>query len=578
MHGAEVRTRRPPASAPRSRYVFPEHWSFLWGEIALYCFVVLVVTGTYMTFFFDPTTTHVVYHGSYAPLRGQDMHGRTPRPSTCRSTCRAGLLARQTHHWAADVFLAAITIHMTRVFFTGAFRKPREVTFWTGLTLLAAAVLEGYMGYSMVDDLLSGMGLAIGWSVAASIPVVGGPFATLLWDGPFPGGTAFESRLYIAHVLLVPVLIGALIGLHLLLVSLLHHTQFRGPRETGRNVVGLRLWPAYAVRSLALFAAVTGVLVVMGGLVQINPIWLYGPFHTYLSENGAQPDWYIGWLIGALRLVPSWEPTAFGRTLVPNPFWGGVLFPLMVFATLYAWPVVERRLSGDRATHNILERPSDNPWRTAFGAAFATWVAVPFFAGSLDRILLAFGIDYEGQVTTMRCGGRSFPCWSSWRRSGSAVLFVARRRLRRPRLPPIRRRRVRFHAVALLLGSGVRVGRIGISLAVRAGVLLGRAGYPCVRSREAVTASGSSLSGGARASPTAAPGSSSSTRLPPRLAAAPRTARPTNTRPRMTTSGMARSAAPGTTTIETSASRSTTTIRMGVVAIMTRLYPSPGLA
>jgi quinol---cytochrome-c reductase cytochrome b subunit len=402
VHAAEVRTRRTGVLRAALGYVFPEHWSFLWGEIALYCFVVLVVTGTYMTLFFDPSSAHVAYHGSYAPLRGQDMSQAYASAVHLSLDVRAGLLARQTHHWAADVFLAAIAIHMARVFFTGAFRRPRELIFWTGLTLLAASVLEGYMGYSMIDDLLSGMGLAIGWSVATSIPVVGGPLATLLWDGPFPGGAAFASRLYIAHVLIVPVLIGALIGIHLLLVSLLHHTQFGGRRETERNVVGLRLWPAYAVRSLALFAAVAGVLVLMGGLVQINPIWLYGPFHPYLSENGAQPDWYIGWLIGSLRLVPSWEPTTFGRTLVPNPFWGGVLFPLMVFTTLYAWPIIERRLSGDRANHNILERPSDNPWRTAFGAAFVTWVAVPFFAGSSDRIFLAFGIDYEGQVAAMR--------------------------------------------------------------------------------------------------------------------------------------------------------------------------------
>jgi ubiquinol-cytochrome c reductase cytochrome b subunit len=402
VHVVDERTRRTSLLRGVLGYVFPEHWSFLWGEIALYCFVVLVVTGTYMTFFFDASTAHLVYHGPYAPLRGQEMSRAYASTVHLSLDVRAGLLARQTHHWAADVFLAAITIHLGRVFFTGAFRKPREPIFWTGVTLLAVAVLEGYMGYSLIDDLLSGMGLAIGWSVATSIPVIGGPLATLLWDGQFPGGSAFESRLYISHVLLVPALIAALLGVHLLLVSLLHHTQFRGRRETERNVVGLRLWPAYAARSLALMCAVVGVLVLMGGLVEINPVWLYGPFHTYLSENGAQPDWYIGWMIGALRLVPSWEPAVLGHTVVPNPFWGGVLFPTAVFATLYAWPLVERRVSGDRASHNLLERPSDNPWRTAFGAAFFTWVGVPFFAGSSDRIFLAFGIDYEGQVSTMR--------------------------------------------------------------------------------------------------------------------------------------------------------------------------------
>ena len=221
---------------------------------------------------------------------------------------KPGLLMRQTHHWAANVFIVAIVLHLLRVFFTGAYRKPRELTYWIGLIMLMTTLLEGYLGYSLADDLLSGMGLAIGYAVALSIPFVGGNIASLIWDGPFPGGPAFFPRMYIAHVLLFPVLIGTLLAVHLLLVAARHHTQFRDARgQTEDRVLGVPAFPGQAPRSLGLFLVTVGVLFLLGGLAQINPIWLWGPFHTYASTNGAQPDWYLGWLIGGLRLVPGWD-------------------------------------------------------------------------------------------------------------------------------------------------------------------------------------------------------------------------------------------------------------------------------
>jgi ubiquinol-cytochrome c reductase cytochrome b subunit len=158
------------------------------------------------------------------------------------------------------------------------------------------------------------------------------------------------------------------------------------------------MWPGYALRSLGLFCAVVGVLLLLGGLVQINPIWLWGPYHTYLSFNGAQPDWFLGWLIGALRLMPAFEPHIAGFTLAGNPFWGGVVFPLVVFTVLFAWPWFERRLTKDHLRHDLIDRPRDNPWRTATGAAFFTWVFAIFFAGSSDRIFYSLGIDYQAQI------------------------------------------------------------------------------------------------------------------------------------------------------------------------------------
>jgi quinol---cytochrome-c reductase cytochrome b subunit len=384
------------------RYVFPDHWSFLLGEVALYSFVVLVATGVYLTFFFKPSLAPVVYHGSYLPLQGREMSEAYQSTVNISLSVKAGLLIRQTHHWAADVFVAAIVVHLLRIFFTGAFRKPRDLTYYVGLLMLILALLEGYAGYSIVDDLLSGMGLAIGYSVLMSIPFVGANLAQLIWNGPFPGSNDFESRLYIAHVLILPIAIGGLIMLHLTLVAARHHTQFIGPRATEKKVVGMPTFPAYMPRTFGLAFAVAAVLFLMGGLIQINPIWQWGPYHISQATNGAQPDWYLGWLIGALRLIPSFDVTIGNYTLIPNPFWGGAAFPLFVFLVLFLWPALERRVTGDYAFHNLLDRPRDAPWRTAIGVAFFTWIFVVFLAGAADRMFVLFGISYQAQIWVFR--------------------------------------------------------------------------------------------------------------------------------------------------------------------------------
>ena len=386
------------------RYVFPDHWSFLLGEIALYSFIVLVGTGIYLTLYYVPSDSQVIYHGSYPLLYGEQMSEAYRSVLNLSLTVPAGLLFRQVHHWAADVFIAAIVLHLTRIFFTGAYRKPRDLNYFIGLTMLMLAILEGFAGYSLGDDLLSGMGLAIAYSVAMSIPFIGGQLATLVWGGPFPGSDSFLGRLEIVHVLLIPVALAVLITVHLAIIMRQHHSQFPGPGRRERNVVGTPMWPAYALRSIGLLLAVAGVLFLLGGLVQINPIWQWGPFHPYLSENGAQPDWYIGWLIGALRLMPNWELVIAGRTVIPNPFWGGAAFPLFVFAVLFAWPAIERKVTGDLRRHDLLDRPRDHPSRTAIGAAFLSWVVIVFAVGSTDRIFYRLGISYTTQIHVWRAG------------------------------------------------------------------------------------------------------------------------------------------------------------------------------
>jgi ubiquinol-cytochrome c reductase cytochrome b subunit len=413
-------------------YVFPDHWTFMLGEIALYAFAVLVATGIYLTLFFEPSTQHVIYQGGYAPLRGHEMTKAFQSTLELSFRTKAGLLLRQTHHWAANVFVAVIVLHLLRVLYTGASRKPRDLNVWVGATLLALAVFEGYAGYSLPDDLLSGMGLAIGYSVLLSVPVVGAWLAMLVWGGQFPGKEVFEGRLYITHVLILPLVMALLISIHLAIIVRQKHTQFPGPGRTERNVVGSPLWPGYALRSLSLLFAVTGVLFLLGGLVQINPIWQYGPYHTYAATNGAQPDWYVGWLIGALRLMPPLEIHAFGYTFVPNPFFGGALFPLIVFGFLYVWPAFERRVSGDDRRHELLDRPRDVPWRTATISAFFSWVAIVFLAGSQDQVALHFHFSYVGLVWIFRIASIVVPV---------VVFFVVRqvaRELKETELHPLR--------------------------------------------------------------------------------------------------------------------------------------------
>ncbi|MBV9838170.1 MAG: ubiquinol-cytochrome c reductase cytochrome b subunit [Solirubrobacterales bacterium] len=386
------------------RYVFPDHWSFLLGEIALYSFMVLVGTGIFLTLYYIPSDTQVIYHGSYPLLQGEQMSEAYRSVLDLSLNVPAGLLFRQVHHWAADVFIASIVLHLIRIFFTGAYRKPRDINYYIGLTMLMLAILEGFAGYSLADDLLSGMGLAIAYSVAFSIPFVGAQLAYLIWGGPFPGSSAFLPRLEIVHVLLIPAALAVLIGVHLAMIVRQHHSQFPGPGRRERNVVGTPMWPAYALRSLGLMLAVASVLFLVGGLIQINPIWQWGPFHPYLSSNGAQPDWYIGWLIGALRLMPNFEPAIGNHTIIPNPFWGGALFPTFVFAVMFAWPALERRFTGDHLRHDLLDRPRDRPGRTAIGAAFLSWVVIVFAVGSTDRLFYRLHISYTAQIHFWRVG------------------------------------------------------------------------------------------------------------------------------------------------------------------------------
>ncbi len=381
--------------------VFPEHWSFMLGEIALYSFIVVLLTGVYLTLWFNPSMTEVVYDGSYAPLKGVKMSESFASALHISFDVRGGLLIRQIHHWAALFFVMAIALHLLRVFFTGAFRKPRELNWVIGVVLFLLAVAAGFSGYSLPDDLLSGTGVRITQGIIQASPIIGTWFSFLLFDGEFPG-TAFLPRLYSIHILLIPGLILALVTAHLLMIWYQKHTQFPGPGKTNDNVVGYPFMPIYMAKAGGFFFIVFGLIVAIAGVVQINPIWAYGPYVPDQVTAGSQPDWYVGFLDGALRLMPNIEFAFWGITFSFNIFFPAMVLAPVLLVILIAYPWFERMASKDNSEHHLLDRPRNVPVRTALGAAMVSFYIVLMIGGGNDVLAYAFHLSINTMIRALQ--------------------------------------------------------------------------------------------------------------------------------------------------------------------------------
>jgi ubiquinol-cytochrome c reductase cytochrome b subunit len=379
------------------RKVFPDHWSFMLGEIALWSFVVLLLTGVFLTLWFRPSMVEIVYDGSYDQLRGIHMSEAYASSLNISFDVRAGLLMRQIHHWAAMIFVASMMIHLLRVYFTGAFRKPRELNWVIGSLLLLLGTLEGFTGYSLPDDLLSGTGIRAADGFMKSMPVVGTYMSFFLFGGEFPGDSIIP-RLYTVHVLLIPGLLLALIAAHMLLLVYHKHTQWPGPGRTEQNVVGFPMLPVYMAKAGGFFFVVFGVLTLMGGLMSINPVWRFGPYNPAEVTAGSQPDWYMGWPDGALRIMPNLETHIWGVTLSWNVFLPIIVLPGLMFTILMMLPFIEAWITGDKREHHLLERPRNAPTRTAVMVALMTFYGLMWAAGGNDIIAIKMGLSIN-QIT-----------------------------------------------------------------------------------------------------------------------------------------------------------------------------------
>lgn len=391
------------------RKIFPDHWSFMLGEIALYSFVVILLTGTFLTFFFQASMAEVTYDGSYGPLKGLDMSAAMQSALHISFEIRGGLLIRQVHHWAALLFVASIMLHMLRIFFTGAFRKPREINWVIGFVLWVLAMAEGFTGYSLPDDLLSGNGLRIIAGMVEGVPFIGSWIEWLVFGGEFPG-TAIVGRLYTLHILLLPAAVLAFIAIHLVFVVTQKHTQYAGPGRTNENVIGVPVLPVFAAKAGGFFFVVFGLLMLMGAFFTINPIWVYGPYDPSPVSAGTQPDWYIGFADGALRLMPGWLggpggiPMEF--TILNTTYSLNILIPIVVLVlfilAVMLYPFLESWVTGDQREHHIADRPRNMPTRTAIGAAGATFYFVLFTGASSDLIATHFKMSIESVILILQ--------------------------------------------------------------------------------------------------------------------------------------------------------------------------------
>ncbi|MCQ9352273.1 cytochrome bc complex cytochrome b subunit [Corynebacterium sp. 153RC1] len=381
--------------------VFPTHWSFMLGEIALYSFIILLLTGVYLTLFFDPSITKVIYEGAYLPLNGVEMSRAYETALNISFEVRGGLFVRQMHHWAALMFMVSMTVHMLRIFFTGAFRRPREANWIIGCVLLLLGMAEGFMGYSLPDDLLSGVGLRIMSAIIVGLPIIGTWLHWLIFGGDFPSEIMLD-RFYIAHVLIIPGIILGLIAAHLALVWYQKHTQFPGPGRTENNVVGVRILPLFGLKAAAFGLITAGVLALMAGLTTINAIWVLGPYNPAQVSAGSQPDIYMLWTDGAARVMPAWE-LYLGNYTIPGAFWVALLCGLLV-ALLIGYPFIEKKITGDDAHHNLLQRPRDVPVRTSLGVMGIVFFFLITLSGGNDLFAYHFHVSLNAMTWVGRIG------------------------------------------------------------------------------------------------------------------------------------------------------------------------------
>ncbi|MEV5071999.1 cytochrome bc complex cytochrome b subunit [Microbacterium sp. LMI12-1-1.1] len=386
---AELRRRRVPT-----------HWTNVFGAVTLGSLVVVTVTGILLMFFYTPSSEGTVYAGSYAPLHGTEVSKAFASTMHVTFDVPGGVVLRQAHHWAALLLPAAITVQLVSTFFTGAFRRPRRAMWVLLLLALIAALASGWSGYALPDDMLSGTGLRIVEGILLGIPVIGTWLASVLFGGAFPG--RIIENLYPLHIVVFPGALLALVALRALAAWRHGPPQFPGRGRTPENVVGVALVPTAATRAGGLFLVVTGLLLLISATVTVSPIWLYGPADPGNAGAGSQPDWYTGFLDGALRLVPpGWEFVWLGRTWTM-----AVLAPLAVvgafFAAVAAYPFLEEWVTGDRRDHHLLDRPRFAATRTGLGVAGLVFVGVLWAAGGADIIATAFSVSIEHVITALQ--------------------------------------------------------------------------------------------------------------------------------------------------------------------------------
>lgn len=400
------------------RKVFPVHSTFFFGEMAMFSFVILVLTGIYLGLIYVPSNADVELNGQTVPQAYASVQLIESIP--------VADLFRNVHHWAAHVMVASIFLHALRIYFTGTYRKPREVNWAVGIVLLGLTLMAGFVGYSLPYDSYAVTATGIGYSIARSIPWVGGVAAELFFGGAFPT-LGSVPRLYTIHVFVVPALIALVMSVHLLIVVKQKHTQpgyARKLSEPGK-VLGVPLWPYQAILAGQLLLLMFGALFLLSAVVPPHPLKDFGPPGPTTPE--VKPDWYLLWIYGFLKIVPSWtEFHLLGTTFSPN-FYGGLLFPTLVFGLMTFAPWIDRTNRWAIRRFEYLEPPRQTPVRLSLGIAVLGFIGTLFLAAFYDQLGMTLWEIWAVIVLVPIAVGGAVYLWS--RRWAQVMRFEPREEL-----------------------------------------------------------------------------------------------------------------------------------------------------
>lgn len=382
---------------------FPADDSFLLGEVAIFSFVIVVLSGIFLGTFYEPSSADVAYQGAVSQFQGEQMPAAFVSVLNITYGIPFGMFVRRIHHWGAHLFIASLGLHMLRVFFTGAYRNPREINWVVGSLLAILAMLASYTGYSLPYDEFATTATGIGYNIALSIPLIGDFIAELLFAGEFPASGTIP-RLYFLHVLLIPLAILLLLAAHMFILMTQKHTEGRRSSEDADGadveeeddsvIIGLPLYPNQAAVSVLVFSLTAATIAFLAGFLPVHNIAAYGPNDPASTPAIVMPDWFLMWFYGFLKIIPSSFTFHVVGIEFNTEFWGGVFFPAIVFAVLIFWPFIDQ---SDEERHFSAD-PLSRPIPTAIGVGAIVLVLVASLAGMNNLLATALGMSV-GAVT-----------------------------------------------------------------------------------------------------------------------------------------------------------------------------------
>lgn len=394
-----LRIRGPTRTAVRK--VFPHHWSFLLGEVALFSFVLLVASGVFLAMFYAPSVDPVTYTGSSALYQDQELPAAFASIVRTSHDVPGGIFVRRVHRGAAYLLVAGIAAHLLRIVLTGAFRRPREANYLVGVALLAVTLGLAGTGQSLPYDVVEGAALRIAYSLLLAIPFVGEQVAFWVFGGDFFGDAI--PRLFVLHILILPGIFVSLLTVHLFLVVRQRHTQFpRADVDGQRLVAGTPAWPSQFATSVALLLAMSSALAAFSVLVPWSDVSLHGPAQAGYVVNAAHPDVWLLWIEGALVLYPPWEWYPAPGVIISGPFLAGVVLPCALFAALAAYPLIDRRIAPVHGDVHVLQHPTDVPLRAGLVVGLASLLIVLTLGGMSDLVARALEIPVERVIVFFR--------------------------------------------------------------------------------------------------------------------------------------------------------------------------------